>query len=114
MGYPMTYQRVISRNWLRGDYTDKAPYRDESGNVAARDTLADFRCMVAGDLRRLERNSRDPRHLDAYARKTGLTSEQVKAVLDAFFDSDFPCLDYERFPPRWTEHGVALYDEDDE
>jgi hypothetical protein len=42
--------------------------------------------MLAGDLRRLEADSRDERHLAHYARLAGVTPEQAKAVLDAFFE----------------------------
>lgn len=44
--------------------------------------------LVAGDLRRLEQDQRDPRHLEIYAKRAGVTPEQAKAVLDAFFDED--------------------------
>lgn len=78
MGYPMTYRRVVARNQLHGDYmTD----RKESYEVAAN--------FVAGDLRRLEVDQRDEHHLVEYASRAGVTPEQARAVLDAFFEGDF-------------------------
>lgn len=103
MGYPMTYTRLVGRNGLMRDYTDAAPYRDETGGVAQRDRVVDLRCTIGGDMRRLEQDSRDPRHLDAYARATGLAPEQVNAVLDAFFEASFAEFDWERFPKEDPE-----------
>lgn len=78
MGYPMTYRRVVARNQLHGDYsTDRSNIHE----VAA--------SFVAGDLRRLETDQRDKRHLTEYAKRTGLSKPKVKAVLDAFFEGDF-------------------------
>lgn len=82
MGYPMTYSRVVHRNTLRGDYGRPdtkgghlSPQRDST--------------MIAGDLRRLETDSRDASGLAYYAEKAGITAEQVRVVFDAFF-GDFP------------------------
>ena len=72
MGYPMTYSRVVSRNWLSGDYGDR------------RDHLMIATGLVAGDLRRLEVDQRDEYHLNLYAEKVGITPAQVKQVLDLF------------------------------
>jgi hypothetical protein len=75
MGYPMSYQRVVGRNYLIGDY-------------AAIPLLAEApvkRDQLAGDLRRLEADSRDETHLIAYAEHAGITPAQAKAVLDMFF-----------------------------
>lgn len=77
----MTWQRAISRNLLGGHYGDGSAH-----------------AIIAGDLRRLEKDSRDPRHLDAYARTTGLEPGQVLAVLDVFFESSFGELDFKAFP----------------
>ena len=74
MGYPMTYRRVVSRNALHGDYD------------ATKANAGDVRPMIAGDLRRLELDSRDPRHLESYAMRARCTKEQVKAILDYFFE----------------------------
>lgn len=71
MGYPMTYQRVVSRNGLRGDYTERGQEPDGLG-------------AIRGDLRRLECDQRDILHLTAYARYAGITVGQAKLVLDAF------------------------------
>lgn len=66
MGYPMTYIRIIdrSRGYLKGGYTTS---------------------QVAGDLRRLERDSRDGHHQARYAELAHITPAQAKIVLDAFF-----------------------------
>lgn len=72
----MTYQRVIGRNNLQGDYEpDGAP---------------SFGGMIRGDLRRLEADQRDTMHLEWYAETCGVTEEQAKAVLDAFFGYALP------------------------
>lgn len=73
MGYPMTYRRFIERNHLKGDY-------DTSTMMLPTDMG-----LVRGDLRRLEKNQRDEQHLLHYAELAGITPEQVKIVLDAFF-----------------------------
>lgn len=72
----MTWQRVLKRNHLEGDYVHKG------GHVMTPQE------MLAGDLRRLEANQRDDWHLTLYAERIGITPEQVKAVLDAFFEAD--------------------------
>jgi hypothetical protein len=70
----MTYRRVVNRNHLDGDYDST-----EHG-------------LVPGDLRRLERDQRDDHHLTRYAQHAGITKEQAKAVLDAFFEDTLPHL----------------------
>ena len=65
MGYPMVWPRVIARNRLTGGYADSP---------------------VAGDMRRLERDSRDAHHVARFARRAGITAEQARSVLDDFFD----------------------------
>jgi hypothetical protein len=74
MGYPMTWVRIIGRNHLHGDYTD----------------ADDGRRLIAGDMRRLERDSRDDAHIRGYAKAAGCTKKQAKAVLDRFFDCHMP------------------------
>lgn len=64
MGYPMSYGRVVNRNGLTGGY--------DAG-------------LIQGDLRRLEDDQRDDRHLEEYAAAAGITPAQAKLVLDAFF-----------------------------
>lgn len=71
MGYPMDYLRVVSRNNLHGDY--------KAGPV-------DHIALIAGDLRRLEKDQRDDAHIKAYAKLAGVSKRQAKAVLDAFFE----------------------------
>ncbi len=68
MGYPMSYKRLIKRHRL-----DEIPFeRDVFGNIIS-------------DLRRIEKDQRDAFHLDRYARLAGVTTQQVKLILDAFF-----------------------------
>lgn len=67
MGYPMTYQRVVRRNSFQGGYEHS---------------------MYAGDLRRLEADQVDAFHVRLYARLAGVTEEQAKMILEAFFASD--------------------------
>jgi hypothetical protein len=77
MGYPMTYSRVVYRNGLLGDYVGGTNHPPDG-----------YKDMIAGDLRRLEKDQRDEQHLAEYAKRTGLTPEQVKSVLDLLFDLD--------------------------
>jgi len=69
----MTYQRLIQRNGLGGDYRAVCAHP-----------------MIAGDLRRLEADSRDAQHLAALAVFAGITTAQAKTVMDAFFDHRNP------------------------
>jgi hypothetical protein len=75
MGYPMTYSRVVLRNDLRGDYGTEAT--DNYGGSA--------KGGIRGDLRRLELDTVDARHLSEYAGASGATTEQVKAIFAQFF-----------------------------
>ena len=68
MGYPMAYKRLLGRSNLEGIPFERDPF----GNIVA-------------DLRRLEEDQRDDFHLDRYARLAGVTTQQVKLILDAFF-----------------------------
>ena len=94
MGYPMTYKRLVSRNALSGDYAQPT---DSFGECITPSFHHTCQCgttrnhligLISGDLRRLESDQRDEAHLSAYARIAGITPEQVKAVLDAFFSSE--------------------------
>lgn len=69
MGYPMTWDRLVKRNGLSGDY-------DGSGTHVA---------TVAGDMRRLEQDSVDDCHAAEYAVAAGITPAQARAVLVEFF-----------------------------
>ena len=84
MGYPMTYKRVVMRNYLTGEYESGPPpgmpyslfpdwWKRQYG-------------MICGDLRRLEKDQRDVAHLYRYAEIAGCEPAQVKRLLDAFFD----------------------------
>lgn len=76
MGYPMTYQRVIMRNRLLGDY----------GHPGQEPPMRPELAMLIGDLRRLESDQRDAAHCSAYAKIAGISPDQARSVLDAFFD----------------------------
>lgn len=69
MGYPMSYDRVVHRNGLCGSYASGLPERR----------------MIAGDLRRLEADQLDINHLKRYAYFAGITVDQARLVLTAFF-----------------------------
>lgn len=103
MSYPMTYQRVIHRNGLAdGDY-EKPPgvwqcrvntreIDDINASVSKvrRKRLLEYEnsvSILAGDLRRLEQDTRDERATCAYiAHRTGVDKEEVAAVLKEFLD----------------------------
>lgn len=77
MGYPMTYPRVVLRNGLNGSYS--GTYGDET---------APWKSLIAGDLRRLERDARDDLNIAKFAKAAGISKPKARAVLDAFF-ADF-------------------------
>jgi len=85
MGYPMTYPRVVMRNGLQGDYSDSGPGPQFS------------RTLLAGDMRRLEEDQRDARHIARYAEYAGVSKPKAAKVLEAFF-TDF--MLYGK-PPEW-------------
>ncbi|MDE3023627.1 MAG: hypothetical protein KGI54_17575 [Pseudomonadota bacterium] len=74
MGYPMTYDRVVSRNSLQGDYDNPDNNIPES--------------LIRGDLRRFETDMRDDYHLSLFAHYAEITKEQAKLVLDLLFDKN--------------------------
>ena len=76
MGYPMTYKRMVGRNRLMGDYSGSRPD----------DPTEALRAGIAGDLRRLEQDQRDARHLPEYALAAGITEDQANKVLTMFFN----------------------------
>jgi len=77
MGYPMDYKRVVTRNMLTGDYAD-GDYLGELGRLK----------LIAGDLRRLEKDQLDEWHLKAYAEACNVSVDQARAVLEMFFSGD--------------------------
>ncbi len=94
MGYPMTYERVIGRGYLRGGY-DTA---DPKAFGRQEQELADKRIRwIAGDLRRLEIDTRDEIGLAHFAKISGATPEQVKLIFDEFFKS------YEPYGEIWSQ-----------
>ena len=74
----MTYTRLVKRWSLEGVDSDYPPCEETDKNW--------LRGNIARDLRRLECDQRDATQLKAYADHAGLTPEQVKCVLDAFFN----------------------------
>ena len=72
MGYPMTYDRFIHRNLLQGSYGDKL----------IENTSRD---IIAGDLRRLEKDTLDQNHVPMYAAFTEISEDQVRKIFEAFF-----------------------------
>lgn len=74
MGYPMTYDRVVKRNGLTGNYS-KTSY----------DKGKEWKRNIAGDLRRLEKDMQDEAHIKRFAKYAGCTKKEAAAVLDAFF-----------------------------
>ncbi len=83
MGYLMDYQRVIDRNYLNGDYDDD---RDSSGKGS----------ILKGDLRRLELDTRDEKHLVRYAELTGISEEKVLQLFDFFFSGNEEFYTYKK------------------
>lgn len=72
MSYPMTYTRVLQRNRLEGDYENPGP---PPGDLS----------YIRGDLRRLEQDTVDERHLAEYAEIAGCHPEQVRRLFESFF-----------------------------
>lgn len=86
MGYPMTWDRVINRNSLVGNYT-KA--RCCGGGVVAgyQEEVAQHLRMISGDIRRLEQDSVDGDYATKrIAEKAGVDIETVQKVLKSFFE----------------------------
>lgn len=108
MGYPMDWYRVLIRNKLEGDYDEAAR------NIPA---PVDPRPLIRGDLRRLETDQRDARHLAVYASRAGVTPAQVKQILDDFFGEDVTFKPGARvaevtdaeLAARWNAAGGAIY-----
>jgi hypothetical protein len=99
MGYCMSYRRALNRNGLFGTYRAAGGARGSYGEAPLDSegaALATNPANAAGDLRRVELDQRDDRHLAAYAAYAGITPEQARRVLDAFFDgapnSGFDCI----------------------
>jgi hypothetical protein len=75
MGYPMSYDRVVNRNHLQGDYEAKDPLG-----------------LIKGDLRRLEKDTQDDDHIRSYAHHSGATEDQVRLIFKMFFEGPNPKL----------------------
>lgn len=111
MGYPMTYNRVLCRNSLGGNYTKVRQYIQPDGTWINTEKNADGshvvhyantemmpgyteatlnydpRLMIAGDLRRLEKDSVEPGYRRTQiAKDAGVDEETVVKVLKAFFE----------------------------
>jgi hypothetical protein len=102
MGYPLTWKRLVHRHRATGGYDGAGEYGDDIGapqwawmeperfRERPRDPVRpEVTNHLAGDMRRLEADQRDDRHLAEYAKRAGITPEQARAVLDAFFTGDF-------------------------
>jgi hypothetical protein len=91
MGYPMSYARVVGRNQLGGEGYNHTDPKTGAVNV---DNGEAVRSMVRGDMRRLEQDTRDERHLQMYAEHAGITIEQAKKLFDKFFEgtNGYPSL----------------------
>lgn len=101
MGYPMSWRRILSRHGVDGGYDGTSGVGDGVGAPCwqymeperfrdrPRDPVrAEWKNYLAGDLRRLESDQRDDRHLATYAARAGITPEQARTVLDALFQED--------------------------
>ncbi len=66
----MSWVRVMNRNLLYVKEYDGTPLG-----------------LVKGDMKRLREDTLDERHMQRYAKHTGLTEEQVKQVFSIFFDN---------------------------
>jgi hypothetical protein len=99
MGYPMTWRRLVFRHGFTGGYDGEGEYGDDIGapqwmsmaperfKGKPRDPVREpHKNTVAGDMRRLEADQRDEEHLTFYAEASGITPDQAKKVLDAFFE----------------------------
>lgn len=110
MGYPMTYQRVIKRNRLEGDYGtrmsgmntkpyDREMLKEFNPEVDRIEVLLSHASMLGkeidslnsrwgvfmGDLRRLEQDAVDENAICAQiASRTGIENSVVAAVLKEF------------------------------
>lgn len=76
MGYPMTWNRLVFRNRLEGNYR---PLIDGKSDPIG---------LISGDMRRLETDTMDDLHLNAYAKLSGCTPEQVKIIFAEFFEKE--------------------------
>lgn len=74
MGYPMTYQSVVTRNHLYDGYD--APPRNSEAH------------LIAGDLRRFESDTLDDTQLVIYAESFGCSVEQARRGFRRFFGLD--------------------------
>ena len=69
MGYPMTYSRVVGRNNLGGGYKQLPSKLPVSPS------------LIAGDLRRFERDVTDDAHVRIYAEAFGCSPDQARRGL---------------------------------
>lgn len=77
----MEYLRALNRNGLAvGDYDPQNP-----------------KGLLLGDLRRLERDTQNPRHIAEYVRVSGATEEQVRRIFRHFFSVPEPgCVECDK------------------
>ena len=73
MGYPMTFSRLIRRNWIDIDQGYESPTE---------------RSSVSGDMKRFVEDTMDHQHVEFFARISGATEDQVRLILALVFDSN--------------------------
>lgn len=81
MGGTMPYIRFIGRHGLEGGYD----WQTDLNSSAAR-KHGDR--IMAGDLRRFERDMTDEAHVKAFARLSGATKAQVRVILKLLLEED--------------------------
>jgi hypothetical protein len=91
MGYPMTWNRVLQRNSLCGNYTHVRTSDGAIMESGLAPSLIGALRLLSGDLRRLERDATDPGSWRTeIAKRAGVTEEVVVQVLTAFWDGPLP------------------------
>lgn len=97
MGYPMTWSRVTHRNSLaEGGYDTAPPWKGREAETE--DTrMGRYQASIRGDMRRLEADTLDERHLATYATHAGIEPEQARKVFELFFQGDVVSV------PAWEE-----------
>lgn len=95
MGYPMTYDRVLNRNHLLGNYTHSWDANRVMIDAWFEKQTNDCIKMMSGDLRRLENDAVDGGwYTQQIAQESNTDIDTVQRVLRAFFKD----------APRWPPH----------
>jgi hypothetical protein len=104
MGYPMTYGRLLALNHLAGNYTKVRMLH--GGELGTSEPVASWLKMIAGDMRRLESDTRDGGvECQRIATEAGVDVMTVRRVLDALFreSPQIPPHDEVRLPVNTHE-----------